>query len=102
MDKGAKVYRGFVASTSLNSKGEPLAWVVEATVTGVVHDGKPVIDEGHGRLSVMGDNWRRTKAEAITDIHCEIIRLIGMMQAAADRWDDQRLHVSLTAPEATP
>ena len=92
MDKGTKVFQAYmcVAPGSF--------WINEGVVTGIVVDGKPLVQHGDS-MTVLDGTWHATKTGAKRDAQAALVRQIGALQAQADALHDEILHEILTTEE---
>lgn len=96
MDSGTKVFRAYVSKWD----DRFTSWIDEAVVTEIVSDGKALVRHSSGMLEPIDDRWRETKADAQRDIHAEMVRFIGKLQARADELADEILHADLATEAA--
>lgn len=95
MDKGTVLYRAYASAFD----GRFSAWVDEGVVTEVCKDGVPLVALGGKTLCPLDDRWHLRRADAQRDIHRQMLRFIGEMQAKADALADEILHADLASEE---
>ena len=97
MDSQKKVYRGRAYSSG-SDMGEVRHYVEEATVTGIVVDGRSMVRMYD--LLLPADGWVTSKVEAKQQIVDQIVRAVGQMTAVIDTLRDEVLHETLMTEAA--
>lgn len=96
MDAGTKVYRCTVYSAVVDHS-DPY-YTQEATGTGIVVDGRPMV-RLHDML-LPAEGWHETERDAKAAVVVQLVRMIGQLQAVVDELRDEMLHADLTTEEA--
>lgn len=75
------VYRAYVSGVTETGL---CWWIDEGTTTGVIHNGKPMVQIG-ASLVPMDGRWRKTRRECRVDAWRQFVDRIQRLQGMADK-----------------